>query len=251
VAVCTHLDQVSQENMDEQLRALTKTPWPRGVLNTNRVIPCFSRICSTDPILPNLRSRPFGIRILWVIMYIDYCSQWLALNNRPVRRQNSRVKDPRTTYDQFSIQVWRDKLQAELRASDLPRALQRLTKEMIDSARVNALLSKADTVIGLLIVPLQPRGLPPPPVVAFPPQASPAKTATISPSSTFQFANPGTSYNEWTHSIIATPGIERDALDDICTWPTSPTISVSPDDQRWWRRSGTRACQVKGWSRPY
>ena len=75
VVVCTHLDQVSQENMDEQLRALTKTPWLKGVLNANRVIPCFSRICSTDPILPNFRSRPFGIRVLWVIIYIDHCSQ--------------------------------------------------------------------------------------------------------------------------------------------------------------------------------
>lgn len=42
VVVCTHLDQVSQENMDEQLKTVTKTFWPRGVLNTNRVIPCSS-----------------------------------------------------------------------------------------------------------------------------------------------------------------------------------------------------------------
>ena len=93
------------------------------------------------------------------------------------------MKDPRTTYDQFSIQVWRDKLRAELHASGLPSALQRLTKEIIDSVRVDALLSEADTVIGLLIGLLQPRGLPPPPVVAFTPQASPAvETGTISPS---------------------------------------------------------------------
>ena len=40
--VCTHLDQVSQENMDEQLKTVANTFWPRGVLNTNRVIPCSS-----------------------------------------------------------------------------------------------------------------------------------------------------------------------------------------------------------------
>jgi len=40
VVVCTHLDQVSQECMDEQLKTVTKTFWPSGVLNTNRVIPC-------------------------------------------------------------------------------------------------------------------------------------------------------------------------------------------------------------------
>ena len=40
VVVCTHLDQVSQENMDEQLKFVTEAFRPRGVLNTNRVIPC-------------------------------------------------------------------------------------------------------------------------------------------------------------------------------------------------------------------
>ena len=44
VVVCTHLDQVSQDDMDEQLKTVTKTFWPRGVLNTNRVIPCSSLI---------------------------------------------------------------------------------------------------------------------------------------------------------------------------------------------------------------
>ena len=42
MVVCTHLDQVSQENTDEQLKTVTKTFWPKGVLNTNRVIPCSS-----------------------------------------------------------------------------------------------------------------------------------------------------------------------------------------------------------------
>ena len=40
VVVCTHLDQVSEENMNEQLKTVTTTFWPRGVLKTNRVIPC-------------------------------------------------------------------------------------------------------------------------------------------------------------------------------------------------------------------
>jgi len=42
VVVCTHLDQVSQDNMGEQLKTVTKAFWPKGVLNTNRVIPCSS-----------------------------------------------------------------------------------------------------------------------------------------------------------------------------------------------------------------
>ena len=56
------------------------------------------------------------------------------------------MRDPRATYDQFDIQTWRDKLRAELYASRLPGALQRLTTEMLVSARINAPLSEGDTV---------------------------------------------------------------------------------------------------------
>ena len=41
MVICTHLDQVSQENMD-QLETLVKAFWPRGALDTNRVIHCSS-----------------------------------------------------------------------------------------------------------------------------------------------------------------------------------------------------------------
>ena len=44
VVVCTHLDQVSQDDLDEQLKTVTKTFWPRGGLNNDRVIPCSSLI---------------------------------------------------------------------------------------------------------------------------------------------------------------------------------------------------------------
>ena len=43
--------------------------------------------------------------------------------------------------------MWRDKLEAEFSSSGLPAAIQRLTKEMVDSVRVQTLLGKADTVM--------------------------------------------------------------------------------------------------------
>ncbi len=57
------------------------------------------------------------------------------------------MEDPQAAYDQLDIQIWRDKLQAELRASGITTAIQKLTKEVGDSVRLNALLSEADTVI--------------------------------------------------------------------------------------------------------
>ena len=38
VVVCTHMGQVSQENRGEQLKAVSTAFWPKGALNTNRVM---------------------------------------------------------------------------------------------------------------------------------------------------------------------------------------------------------------------
>ena len=57
------------------------------------------------------------------------------------------MEDPRVTYDQLDTQIWRGKLQAEFRASGLSGDIQRLGKKILDSARINALLSETNTVI--------------------------------------------------------------------------------------------------------
>ena len=40
VVVCTHLDRISQDNVEEHRRTVTKAFWPKDVMNTNSVIPC-------------------------------------------------------------------------------------------------------------------------------------------------------------------------------------------------------------------
>jgi len=60
------------------------------------------------------------------------------------------VGDPESTYGRFSIRTWQDQLQEELHASGLPRAIQKLTKEMVDSARINVLIGEVDTIVRLL-----------------------------------------------------------------------------------------------------
>jgi len=57
------------------------------------------------------------------------------------------VGDPESPYGQFTIQTWQEQLQEELHASGLPGAIQKLTKEMVDSARINVLLREADTIV--------------------------------------------------------------------------------------------------------
>ena len=57
------------------------------------------------------------------------------------------MQDPKAVYGRFDIQIWRDKLQGELHASGLPGAIQKLTKEMVDSIQINALLREADAIV--------------------------------------------------------------------------------------------------------
>ena len=54
---------------------------------------------------------------------------------------------PKDAYGCFDTQTWQETLQAELRDSGLPGAIEKLTKEMAKSARINALLREADTII--------------------------------------------------------------------------------------------------------
>ena len=86
------------------------------------------------------------MRILWVIVYVDHYSQWPVLITAQCAAKILGMRDPRATYDQFDVQTWRNKLQAELHASGHPSAIHKLTIEMIASARTNALLSEGDTV---------------------------------------------------------------------------------------------------------
>ena len=55
--------------------------------------------------------------------------------------------NPKASYGLFDIQTWRDTLQAELRDSGLPGAIQKLTTEMGESAQINATIGEADTII--------------------------------------------------------------------------------------------------------
>ena len=80
-------------------------------------------------------------------MYVYHYSQWPALKAIQCAAKILGVESSRATYNRADIQTWRDKLQTELRASRLPAAIQELTKEMVDSTLVKALLSEADTVI--------------------------------------------------------------------------------------------------------
>ena len=96
VVVCTHLDQISQDNMGEQLKTVTKTFWPKGVLNTSRVVPCSSLmgLSAMDLLDKSSMTKP-SFEAIWNKRVVGYhvgelLFQQPALNSHPVCRQNSR-----------------------------------------------------------------------------------------------------------------------------------------------------------------
>ena len=54
---------------------------------------------------------------------------------------------PEDAYGHFTSQTWQETLQKELRNSALPWAIERLTRDLAESARSNALLREADTIV--------------------------------------------------------------------------------------------------------
>ena len=73
VVVCTHLDQASQDNMDEKLRTVTRTFWPKGVTNTNRVVPCSSLmgLSAKDLLDKSCRTKP-PFKAIWNKQAVGY-----------------------------------------------------------------------------------------------------------------------------------------------------------------------------------
>ena len=84
--------------------------------------------------------------MLWVIMCVDHCSQRLVLSSHQCAAKILGVGDPEAAYRRFNFQTWKNKLDRELHASGLPGAIQELTREMVDRARIKALLSETDTI---------------------------------------------------------------------------------------------------------
>jgi hypothetical protein len=50
---------------------------------------------------------------------------------------------PEETYTRMSASMWRTKLEANLRESGLPSAIDKLTREMVDQAKQRAFLSES------------------------------------------------------------------------------------------------------------
>ena len=79
-------------------------------------------------------------------MCVDHRSQRLALSCHQCAAKLLGVQDPKAAYDRLSFQTWMDGIDMELHASGLPGAIQELTREMVDRARIKALLNETGII---------------------------------------------------------------------------------------------------------
>ena len=79
-------------------------------------------------------------------MCVDRPSRKLALSSHQCAAKLLGVRDTKATYDRLNFNAWKDAVNWELHASGLPNAIQSLTSEMVDRARIMALLSETDTI---------------------------------------------------------------------------------------------------------
>ena len=88
VVVCTHLDQVSQDNMEEQRKTVTKTFWPRDVMNTDSVIPCSSLmgLSARDLLDKSYRKKP-SFEEIWKKDAVGYYVRRLLLTKAGAERR--------------------------------------------------------------------------------------------------------------------------------------------------------------------
>ena len=84
--------------------------------------------------------------IPWVTMCVYHWSRRLPLSSHQCAAKLLGVRDPKAAYNRLDFKAWKDGLDMELRESGLPGAIQMLTREMVDRARIKALLNETDTI---------------------------------------------------------------------------------------------------------
>ena len=71
--ICTHLDQVSQINIQEQLTAVSKAFWPKSIWNADRIIPCSTVMgLSAIDLLNKSESEKPPFEYIWDKKYVGY-----------------------------------------------------------------------------------------------------------------------------------------------------------------------------------
>ncbi|KAG8824093.1 hypothetical protein FRC19_002548 [Serendipita sp. 401] len=141
VVVCTHLDQIHGENKNEQLIAVSKVFWPANVQKAaySSIIPCSSLMGLSARALLDISqtSKP------------QFLQFWDSNRKKVAHACAEKILgtgQPKENYDRMSEQLWRDKLDWEMKESGLPAAIKKLSREMVDQAKQRAFLMESEGI---------------------------------------------------------------------------------------------------------
>ncbi|CCA76328.1 hypothetical protein PIIN_11894 [Serendipita indica DSM 11827] len=142
IVICTHLDQIHGENLNEQLSIVSKVFWPGNVKGaaSNNIIPCSSLMGLSARALLDLskgKSKP------------NFTSFWDPKRKKvshPCAEKILGVSRPKENYERMPTEFWKAELEREMKESGLPDAIQKLAREMVDQAKQRALIQECQAV---------------------------------------------------------------------------------------------------------
>jgi hypothetical protein len=155
LVICTHLDRVSGENLQQQLWMVSKSFWPGPHDARHRVLRCSSLMgLGANQLFEQAKATKPSFKKVWEHSYVSsgrflelypfsLCSLQCASNILGKEK-------PALVYNQYDRGGWVEKVKEQYRNSGLPEVIKRLTREMVDNARKNALTSETAEAIRLV-----------------------------------------------------------------------------------------------------
>ncbi|TDL23502.1 hypothetical protein BD410DRAFT_787351 [Rickenella mellea] len=135
LVLCTHFDQISRDNLPEQLANVAKVFWPNSPASTSRVLPCSSKMgLSAYTLLRKSASEKPRFIDMWNNKTIEYdCAEKIL-----------GVGDPGPNFAHFSHDDWKRSVEYQLKLSGLQSAIKKLTTDMVLNSQQHSLLLEGE-----------------------------------------------------------------------------------------------------------
>jgi hypothetical protein len=160
LVVCTHLDRVSGENLQQRLWTVSRSFWPGIHDESDRVLKCSSLMgLSAQQLLEQAKATKPSFKEVWESTSIRYHvgrGQFIESHRSllcflcSVLRRSLEKDKPELVYNDYDRDLWVGMVEEQLNISGLPRVIHKLTRELVDSARKNALTGETAEAIRLV-----------------------------------------------------------------------------------------------------
>ena len=159
LVVCTHLDRVSGENLQQQLRTVSKSFWPGTRDESDRVLDYSSLMgLSASQLLEQTKTTKPPFKEVWDETSIRYHVRGcLSIEHHSPHcaflQCASKIlgeANPEIVYNEYDRGGWEERVEEQLEDSGLPHVIHKLTQELVELARKNALTSETAEAIRLV-----------------------------------------------------------------------------------------------------